>query len=46
MFGHCIVFGMVGVVDVSKLVPMTNAETIPAAKIKTKRYLFRKVILD
>lgn len=38
MFGHCIVLG---VADVPKLVPMTNAEIATAAKIKTRRYLFR-----
>jgi len=27
--------------DVPKLVPMTNAEIIPAAKIMTRKYLFR-----
>jgi len=39
MFGHWIVL----VFDVPKLVPITNAETATAAKIKTRRYLFRIV---
>jgi hypothetical protein len=32
---------VLGVVDVPKLVPMKNAEIIPAAKIGISRYLFR-----
>jgi len=35
MFGHCIVF-VLGVVDVPKVVPRTNAEIVTATKIKTR----------
>ena len=44
MFGHCIVFCILGVVDVPKVVPRTNAEIATATKIGIKRYLFRNLI--
>ena len=44
MFGHCMVFCILGVLEVAKVVPRTNAEIATAAKIGIKIYLFRNII--